>query len=131
MISIRYRLKFNFNTLGSTFLLIKWVCSNSFTCLNFNSSVALVVTDLSFRSIEILSPLKSYRLPISLKQLARGRFPHHAGTGSPKDLGTKIIEAAKKAKIDKLLLERKEYDIFIQSITLCIRFDTNFIGLSI
>ena len=46
-------------TLGSTFLLTKWVCNNSFTCFNFNSSGALVVTDLSFRSIEILSPLKS------------------------------------------------------------------------
>ena len=40
-------------TLGSTFLLTKWVCNNSFTCFNFNSSGALVVTDLSFRSIEI------------------------------------------------------------------------------
>ena len=59
------------DTLGSTFLLIKWVCSSSFTCFNFNSSGAVVVIVLSFRSIVMWSPLKSYRLPISLKQLAK------------------------------------------------------------
>ena len=59
------------DTLGSTFLLTKCVCRSSFTCFNFNSSGAVVVIVLSFRSIEIWSPLKSYRLPISLKQLAK------------------------------------------------------------
>ena len=58
-------------TLGSTFLLTKWVCSSSFTCFNFNSSGAVVVIILSFRSIVMWSPLKSYRLTISLKQLAK------------------------------------------------------------
>ena len=56
-------------TLGSTFLLIRWICNNSFAY--FNSSGFNVVIILSFLSIEILSPLKLYRLPISLKQLAR------------------------------------------------------------
>jgi hypothetical protein len=59
------------NTLGSTFLLIRCVWSSSLTCFNFNSSGAMVVIFLSFLSIEILSPLKSYRLPISLRQLAK------------------------------------------------------------
>ena len=58
-------------TLGSTFLLTKCVCNNSLTCFNFNSSGALVVTDLSYRSIVMCSPLKSYRLLISLKQFAK------------------------------------------------------------
>ena len=58
-------------TLGSTFLLIRCTCNNSFTCFNFISSGANVVIVLSFLSIEILSPLKSYRFVISLKQFAR------------------------------------------------------------
>ena len=46
-------------TLGSTFRLIRCVCSNSFTCLSFKLSGARVVIVLSFLSIEIFRPLKS------------------------------------------------------------------------